>query len=184
VRNSFFRLFPGLPVNRILLTSFATWKPHQRSNSSDDLLLHLLQDAAFASRLHVFRQLPVNVPVAQGITIRKLQQLSPQILVCCGMAEHRTHLTVEAQATVAQQTRVTALDLDSLIAGLPMTQISDNAGQFVCNALYYAMLNYLNQHCPTVPCLFIHVPVLTPQNQAAIAADFRSLIERLLSWTA
>jgi pyroglutamyl-peptidase len=164
----------------VLLTSFSTWQAYQQSNSSDDLLLELLKSYP-SPFLHGFRQLPVNLPVARELAIAQFTKLQPQILLCCGMAESRTHLTVESSAVSGNSSLHTTVELGKLIAGLTCTEISHDAGQFVCNSLYYAMLNYLQAHHPDRHCLFVHVPVLTAENRESILADFRLIVERVLT---
>lgn len=166
---------------RILLTSFATWKPTQRYNSSDQLLAEIAQIPVLAASLYFFRQLPVNTPVAKAITIAKLEELQPDLLICCGMAESRLQLSLEAQAVVGSEILTTNLDLTKLTLDLRCTVISDDAGRFVCNSLYHAMLNYLKSCSPNRNGLFIHVPLLTAKNREQIVSDFRLLIERLLT---
>ena len=56
------------------------------------------------------------------------------------------------------------LDLPSLAdrlnrRGLP-AQISDDAGRYVCNALYFASLAAQSQAVVPRPCLFVHVPLI------------------------
>ena len=41
--------------------------------------------------------------------------------------------------------------------GFP-TRVSRNAGRFVCNALYYTTLNFLERNGSSVPALFVHLP--------------------------
>lgn len=164
----------------VLLTSFAVWRTHQRSNSSDDLLLALVHRYQ-SPLLHVFRQLPVNVPVAQALTIAKIQQLQPQVVLCCGMAEARDRLNLEARAVVGDRVLQTSMNLNRLTKNLKNTEISRDAGRFVCNGLYYAILNYLQSYHPSIQCLFVHVPVLTIHNQADIVADFSLILERVLT---
>jgi pyroglutamyl-peptidase len=165
---------------RILLTSFATWRPHQRRNSSDQLL-EAIKNSELAESLYFFRQLPVNTPVAKGIVIAKIAELQPDILVCCGMAESRQKLNLEFQAIVNQQILNTNLDLAKLTLGLKHTEISYDAGRFVCNSLYHAMLNYLKHCSPARSGLFVHVPSLNTENWEQILRDFRQLLERLLA---
>lgn len=164
----------------VLLTSFATWKAHQRSNASDDLLLEIGKNN-LSSSLHLFRQLPVNVPVAKEIAIGKIRQLQPQLVLCCGMAESRVKLNVESRAVVADHVLHTTVDLETLTVGLQSTEISDDAGRFVCNGLYYAILNYLQSYHPDIQCLFVHVPILTPNNRENVVADFSLILERVLT---
>jgi pyroglutamyl-peptidase len=163
-----------------LVTSFAPWRPHQRSNASDDLLSEVLKVKQF-SAIHVLRQLPVNVPVAKALILDKVQQLQPQVVICCGMAESRHQLHLESRAVVGDRIIYTSLSLEKLVKNLRKTEISQDAGRFVCNGLYYAILNHLQSHHPAVQCLFVHVPILTPTNKAEIVADFLVILERVLT---
>ena len=169
----------------ILITSFAAWRPHQSANSSDQLVAELAETPDLANSVAVFRQLPVNLPIARSLTIAKLQQLRPQILLCCGMAESRQQLTLEAEAVCGDSVLKTGLDVEKIAASLNHTTVSRDAGRFVCNSLYHAMLNYVSSYpdCPIQDChaLFLHVPRLTCQNRPALVQDFRTLIDLLLA---
>lgn len=169
----------NLNPKTILLTSFTAWEAHHHSNSSDDLLAEILQTDLPAS-VHCLRQLPVDFDLAPQLAIAQFHQLQPDVMICCGMAENRPWLTVEAQAVVGDEIRKTSIDLEFLIHNLPVTEISQDAGQFVCNALYFAMLNHVYQHSPQSQCLFVHVPRLTVDNKAAIVADFQHLLHQLM----
>lgn len=164
-------------MTQVLLTSFTTWLPHQKSNSSDDLLAELLQRNCSVD-LHLLRQLPVDFVLAPQQTIAHIQKLQPQVVLCCGMAESRSKLTVESQAVQGDQVLKTRFNLPKLVAELPMTEISHDAGRFVCNATYFAVLEHL-RNLPYLG-LFVHVPMLTKENRGAIVADFETLLQRLL----
>ena len=171
-------------TSRILITSFAPWQSHQLTNSSDELLVELMADLpqtpALAESVAVFRQLPVNLPVARSLTIAKFQQIRPQILLCCGMAESRQQLNLEAEAVQGDSVLKTGLDLEALAAGLPHTVVSRDAGRFVCNSLYHAMLNYVSSY-PDCHALFVHVPRFTVQNRPWLVKDFRALVYLLVT---
>jgi len=162
----------------MLLTSFTTWKDHHRSNSSDDLLQHVLQDNP-PPGLQVLRQLPVDFELAPQAAIAQIQQLQPRFVVCCGMAETRDRLNIEVQAVQQEQVLTTRLDLVALVAGLTFTDLSYDAGGFVCNRLYFDVLQHVQTHQPACHALFVHVPVLTSANGDRILADFRQILERL-----
>jgi pyroglutamyl-peptidase len=149
-------------------------------NSSDQLLAELVH-LGLSPSLAFLRSLPVNLPVARSLTVGKIQQLQPDLLVCCGMAESRSQLSVEAQATVGNHTLKPQMNLAKLTTGLENTVISQDAGRFVCNSLYHAMLNYFQSVSLDRDCLFVHVPLLTSENRELIFSDFRQLIERLLA---
>ncbi|MCT7952423.1 peptidase C15 [Ancylothrix sp. C2] len=162
---------------KLLLTSFDIWLTHHKSNASDDLLELISQHPDFIKAIFL-RKLPVDFDLAPAKLIAKLKQTTPDIVVCCGMAESRTKLTVESRATNENNVLLTAVNLEQLVADLPSTEISHEAGKFVCEALYYSALNELQKH-PSTPCIFVHVPVLTKENTCPIFADFVTLLHRL-----
>ncbi|MGB5962723.1 MAG: peptidase C15 [Coleofasciculaceae cyanobacterium] len=161
---------------KILLTSFQTWMLHQTSNASDDLL-ELVAKQEFSTSLTFLRQLPVDVSLAASQVISKIEELQPGAIICCGMAESRQVLTVESCACGDGLDYKTSVDLDKLLVGLSITEISHDAGKFVCEGLYYEVLKYLNQL--NISCIFVHVPVLTAENWQGILADFQIILERI-----
>jgi len=164
---------------KILLTSFQTWLPHQKSNASDDLL-ELVAKQQFSTSLTFLRQLPVDVSAAASRVISKIEELQPKAIICCGMAECRQILTVESCACGEALDYKTSVDLEKLVAGLSVTEISHDAGKFVCEGLYYEVLKYLSCQL-NIPCIFVHVPLLTAENLPSILADFLVIIERIAS---
>lgn len=165
---------------KILLTSFDTWLPHQISNSSDDLLERVCQIDCIPSSLTFLRKLPVDFELAPALALAKIAELQPDVILCCGMAEGREKLTVESRAVCGDETLQTSVDLEKIISGLSVTEISHEAGKFVCEALYYSVLNYLcSSSCWQSQCIFVHVPVLRDENMEPILADFLAIVERL-----
>lgn len=161
---------------KVLLTSFTTWLPHQKSNSSDDLLQVISQLHAEHSYL---RQLPVDIDLASKLTIAKIQELQPDTIICCGMAERRSQLSIEAQAIDGDDILHTLVDLPQLIAGIDGIEISDDAGKFVCEGLYHSVLKYIQDYQMHSRCIFVHVPILSLDNSAAITTNFLSIVHRL-----
>lgn len=207
---------------KILLTSFQTWLPAQISNSSDDLVEIILEQfEQFEScgiSLIGLRQLPVKVNQAAGLAIAKITELKPDAIICCGMAESRSKLTIESGATSAYLSSSkhlslpylsrgemfnfppveyfypqslntttthlikTSVDLEKLIMGLTATEISHDAGKFVCEGLYYQILNYLQEQKLNSSCIFVHVPVLTAANLPSIRADFQMITQKMAAF--
>ncbi|HEY9749672.1 MAG TPA: peptidase C15, partial [Allocoleopsis sp.] len=126
-------------------------------------------------------QIPVDFDLAPAQLLAKVDTLQPDIILCCGMAESRSLLTVESNGKHADEVITTPLDLETLIANLPTTAISHDAGQFVCNWLYYSLLKYSRVQKLQSHCLFVHVPILTPQNLELVVSDFLTMMLRLLS---
>lgn len=164
---------------RLLLTSFTTWLPHQRSNAADDLLERVQQD--LPPTVQCLRRLPVDFRLAPQQAIAQIQQQQPDAVICCGMAASRVRLNVESSAVQGDRILHTRFDLPALVADLPMTEISHDAGRFVCNATYFKVLEHLQPSSRLA--LFVHVPILTIANQAAIAADFLQLLSRSAAQT-
>ncbi|HLO49811.1 MAG TPA: peptidase C15 [Kamptonema sp.] len=150
--------------------------PHHQSNSSDDLLAKISTIKSLPYSLTFLRQLPVDFQLAPIQAIAKINELQPDLIICCGMAESRQKLTVESTAIVNGEALKTTFPLEDLVADLTMTEISHDAGKFVCEALYYSLLKYIKHRNLSSQCIFIHVPVLTNKNIEAITSDFLSII--------
>lgn len=161
---------------KILFTSFTTWLPHQKSNSSDDLL----QEIQIAGDRNSFlRQLPVDIELASKSVISKIAELQPDIIICCGMAESRSQLTIEAKASDQDDILNTQVDLLSLIAGIDGIEISYDAGKFVCEGLYYSVLKHLQTSPLSTHCIFAHIPILSPDNLTKVKNSFLTVVQRL-----
>ncbi|NJL02920.1 MAG: peptidase C15 [Spirulinaceae cyanobacterium RM2_2_10] len=167
----------------VLLTSFQTWQPHQISNSSDDLIRLLLEQPTPGVTLHCLRRLPVETATASQLVLRAIRACQPDWVLCGGMAETRSRLSLESNARCGDRQLFSRLDLPSLVSQLATTEISDDAGRFVCEDVYFAVLDYLQQSNGSSRCLFVHVPVLTVENQAAIVADMQRLLAVLAAQT-
>ncbi len=164
---------------KFLLTSFDTWLPHQKSNSSDDLLARISQIKSWPYSLTFLRKLPVDAERAPNLAIAQINKLQPDTIICCGMAEGRQKLTVESCACCDNNILKTAINLENIIADLPTTEISHDAGKFVCEDLYYAVLKHLADSQLSTKCIFVHVPILTAKNIDKIVADFLLILNRL-----
>lgn len=161
----------------LLLTSFTTWLAHQKSNSADDLL-EIIERANIYDCCYL-RQLPVEIKAASLKAIAIIQQIQPSAIICCGMAESRDRLSIESNARCRDNCLYTAVNLPQLVSCLSDTSISHDAGQFVCEGLYYQVLDYLRSLDLDIPCLFVHVPVLTTNNQTVISEDFATILKYL-----
>lgn len=168
---------------KILLTSFDTWLPHQKSNSSDDLLAQISLDKSLPYSLAFLRKLPVDSELAPNWTIAKINQFQPDIIICCGMAESREKLTIESCACCDRDLLKTAVNLEQLVADLPTIKISHDAGKFVCEALYYGVLKHISDSQIATQCVFVHVPILNTENADEIVACFLLIMHGLAKET-
>ena len=161
----------------ILITSFRPWKAHQGINSSDILLEQVT--AKLPQNAIALRWLPVNFDLAPIQVITHIVQYRPKVVICCGMAEKRNTLTVEQWGTYQDQRLATPIHLPNLVKQTIYTRISEDAGDFVCNRLYYRVLKHLKEQSAVA--LFVHVPLITPANQPLIEFDFLKIVEHLNS---
>ncbi len=161
---------------KILFTSFTTWLPHQKSNSSDDLLQEIFN---LRDRDSFLRQLPVDIEHASNLAIAKIAELQPDIIICCGMAESRSQLSIEAKASDREIVLNTQVNLPQLIADVDGVEISYDAGKFVCEGLYYSILKYLQSSQLSSHCIFVHIPILNPENLTDVKNSFLTIVQRL-----
>ncbi len=164
---------------RLLLTSFDIWLQNQESNSSDDLLIEVANVESISVDLTFLRLLPVDIELASSRVLAKIAEFQPDGIICCGMAQKRTLLSVESNACCGESVLRTTMDLEKLVAGIEAIEISHDCGKFVCEGLYYSVLDYLRQHQLLVPCIFVHVPILTEENSPSILANFLIIIHRM-----
>ena len=165
--------------SKILLTSFQTWLTHQKSNSSDDLLAILQQQNLNFNEADLFflRHLTVDTQLASEQVISQIKTIKPKAIICCGMAEFRQKLTIENKAICNTSCLYTSVNLLELTNQLTVTEISQDAGKFVCEGLYYQVLQYTQSLPQNIPCIFVHVPILNQNNLTSIQQDFYSIIK-------
>ncbi len=166
-------------MTKILLTSFATWMSHQKSNSSDDLLEKISTLTNVKSDLIYVRNLQVDTQIASAKVIETINQNHPDFVICCGMAESRNELTLENQAREKDDLLITQINLKKLVVNLAFTYISYHAGQFVCEGLYYHVLKHIQTQKLKINCVFLHVPILTSDNLDLILTDVTFILNHL-----
>lgn len=152
---------------------------HHVSNSSDDLLGEMIQRELLPSNSHFIRKVAVDFQLAPEIVISQIKDFQPDLVICCGMAENREILTVESNGHFEGETLRTSVNIIDLVATLPMTEVSHDAGRFVCNFLYYSVLQHIQTVSMNCECVFVHVPILNETNLEPILADFSALIQSL-----
>jgi pyroglutamyl-peptidase len=166
----------------ILVTSFDTWLNHQRDNASDRLLEQVEEiidsddDWGDGHPVYFCRKLPVDIAQAGGLTIEAIEARQATTVICCGMAESRSILTLESNARRRNHKLLTTVDLNPLLPLLSFTGLSHDAGRFVCEGLYYEILGYA-MDCPPghIRSLFVHVPCFHDNNGPYLIADFMEI---------
>ncbi len=128
------------------------------------------------------------IPVAKGnaeeAIIRKMESVHPAYVIMLGLAGGRKGITVERTAINIDDFRIPDANgitlhdepIDSAgpaayFSGLPYrdmiaamkeagfdASLSESAGTYICNHVFYALSNYISKHHLPVRCGFIHLP--------------------------
>lgn len=124
--------------------------------------------------------LPVSFRDAALIALDKIRETKPDAVIMLGQAGGRAVISLERCAINVAEAKtpdndgylpkgesivvdgpaayLCRLQLQSLCQEIRATgvpcQVSNTAGLYVCNTLYYSVMH----HCPSLPALFIHVP--------------------------
>ncbi len=135
------------------------------------------------------------------VVMRAIQRVHPDVVLCIGQAGGRSDIAVERVAinlddasitdNAGNQPKDTMIALDgpaAIFATIPVKKlvqairdrgipasVSNSAGTFVCNHLFYGVLNRCAKEFPGIRVGFIHVPFLPSQVIARTAASSMSL---------
>ncbi|MEL6159729.1 MAG: peptidase C15 [Cyanobacteria bacterium J06623_5] len=163
----------------LLITTFQPWRAHQQANTSDELVATLAKQSRLPSNSVLLRQVPVSFDIAPIRIISEIYRVRPGAVICCGMAENRSYLSLEQQATCAHRRLQTKVDLPALLEGTVLSQISHDAGRYVCNHLYYKVLENVSAAQPPVGVIFAHIPALSADSTPFVLNDFCKIAANL-----
>jgi pyroglutamyl-peptidase len=171
---------------RALLTAFEPFGERE-VNSSERVLAQLRDDAPAGVELHT-AVLPVSFTRAWPTLRSSADRVQPDAVVLLGQAARRTRVEVERVAVNIADTTTPDNDGarpsgEQVVAGGPPAHlatapvqelvvrmraagvpagVSDSAGTYVCNHVYYLAL----QHLRPRPVVFVHLPLLPEQSLA------------------
>jgi pyroglutamyl-peptidase len=165
-------------MTRILITGFGPF-PGAPSNPTMRIVRHLvcLKRAGLANVVRLGRVLPTEWGMLKGFR-QTIQQCQPDVVLMFGLAGRRRTITPEARAiNLAGYLRTDAaghtpasrhlsragpshrhglIDTVRMVAGMKRAgiaaNVSRNAGDYLCNALYWTALE------TGVPAIFVHIP--------------------------
>lgn len=176
---------------KILVTAFEPFGGSAVNASEHALRLikpHSLPGASLYTAL-----LPVDQK-APHLLCERLEEISPQAVVCLGEAARRPALSFERVAVNLLDYRIPdnqgrQVQDEPVIAGAPAAyfstlplremlvaakaagvpaELSLSAGAFLCNQVFYTLLHHLSERNPAVKAGFIHLPILP---EAAASSD-------------
>ena len=134
-------------------------------------------------------QLPTSYAHSSGVLRAAIEEVKPEIVLCVGQAGGRTELCLERVAINVQDARIRDNDgkqpIDKPVvkdgpaahfatlpikacvaemrkAGLPAA-VSNTAGTFVCNHIFYALMDIAQSHPIPMRGGFLHIPYVPEQ---------------------
>ncbi|MCO4772999.1 MAG: pyroglutamyl-peptidase I [Deltaproteobacteria bacterium] len=177
----------------LLVTAFEPFGPWAHNHTVDIV-------AGMAERLDggVSLTLPVDLEAAPRMLRNQIAVTRPSAVLCFGLHGRTTSIRVERAALNVADFRIadnagrtvrsgpivsgapdgllTSVDVRSVVEALRAegvaADVSNSAGTYLCNAIYYVALHALREQ--SVPCLFLHVPPV-PGAAAAAAERHRAM---------
>ncbi|WP_206919049.1 pyroglutamyl-peptidase I [Alicyclobacillus suci] len=176
---------------RVLVTGFDPFGGEQVNPALE--AIKRLTGRVIEDELGTIHIIPVEIPTVFGASIASLRQAMaanrPDIVICVGQAGGRHHITPERVAINVDDARIpdnagnqpidesivadgpaaywTGLPIKAIVralqdAGIPAS-VSNTAGTYVCNHLFYGLMHLLNTEYPGIRGGFIHIPFLPEQ---------------------
>lgn len=145
-----------------------------------------------------FAVLPVNFRTTWPALKKAITRHSPDVLLLLGeagvitpavesIAHNRrryrdSEIRIEKTGRAAIQTPFNARKLAAAATGKSASQeqrwrVSENAGNYLCNFSYWKVF----AHNPKLPCVFVHVPALDPEQDARSIAAIANQTIRFIS---
>ena len=169
------------PFPHVLLTGFAPFDG-EGSNPSWDAV-QALEGEIIAGHRVVARCLPVEFGASLHALRHAIEELMPSLVICVGQAGGRAQISLERVAINIDDARIpdnagaqpvdeaivldgpaayfTGLPVKAMLAALRSSgipaEISQTAGTFVCNHVFYGLMHALREQ-PGVRGGFIHIP--------------------------
>lgn len=137
----------------------------------------------------IAQEVPTVFHKSIEVMITAIEKYQPDVVICVGQAGGRTQITPERIAINVDDARIpdnqqnqpidepieaggpdayfTTLPVKHMVramknAGVPAA-VSNTAGTFVCNHIFYGLMHYLANNAPTVRGGFIHIPYIPEQ---------------------
>jgi pyroglutamyl-peptidase len=166
---------------RALVTAFEAFGG-ARANASAAAVARL--PARIGALAVVTAQLPTSYARSGAALIREIERIEPTLVLCVGEAGERHELNVERIAINVQDARLADNDgaqpidvpvlkdapaayfatlparaiHDALIAAHVPATVSNSAGTFVCNHVFYTLMHFAATAKPKISGGFLHVP--------------------------
>ncbi|KON67730.1 pyrrolidone-carboxylate peptidase [Peribacillus butanolivorans] len=188
---------------KVLLTGFEPFGG-ERVNPSWEAVKQLHGEVIDDVTL-VAEQIPTVFGKSVAVMEQLIQQHNPDIVICVGQAGGRLHITPERVAINIDDARIPDNQgnqpIDEPIADkgpvaywstIPIKRIVENmkesnipasvshtAGTFVCNHIFYGLMNYITRTSSSIRGGFIHIPFIPEQtiNKEAPSLSLETIVK-------
>ena len=177
-------------MKKVLITGFEAFGK-DKTNPTFDALMHLKKEQQLSSDNNLFIEiLPVVRYESIDIVVKSIIKYQPDIILTIGQASGRKAITPERIAINLDDFRIpdnqgnqpidekifkngpdayfSSLPIKAIIKTLRENEIpsdiSNTAGTFVCNHLFYGIQHYIKTNNYNIQHGFIHVPLTPKQN--------------------
>jgi pyroglutamyl-peptidase len=187
-------------MSTIFLTGFAPFDG-EKTNPSWEAVQKLDGKRLSTGHLIHIAQLPCEFGAAIIQLENHIHRIQPEIVICIGQAGGRSDISLERVAINIDDARIPdnvgaqpidqAIDEDGPVAyfsslpikamvkalkdqGIPAS-VSQSAGTYVCNHVFYGLMHYSDRHTYPKRAGFVHIPYLPEQACAHTNAPSMSL---------
>ncbi len=190
------------PVPTVLLTGFAPFEGATTNPSWQ--AVRALRNRRIAGHRIVARELPTEFGASLKVLRAAIRDTKPRLVLCVGLATGRERISLERVAINVDDARIpdnagaqpvdvavvedgpaayfATLPLKAMLvalreAGIP-AEVSQSAGTFVCNHVFYGLMHALRRR-PAVRAGFIHVPYPAAETSADTDLTLQRVAEAL-----
>jgi pyroglutamyl-peptidase len=174
-------------TKKILVTGFS---PFEGENINPTLeVINQVNNTKIAGATVITQALPVVYRKSFDVLRSCIREVEPEVIVALGQAGGRMEITPERVAVNMDDFRIqdnegnqpqdqaiiadaptaywSTLPIKAMVSAMKLTgipaQVSNTAGLFVCNHVFYLLMNYLTQEGNIRQGGFIHIPYLPEQ---------------------
>jgi pyroglutamyl-peptidase len=172
---------------KVLVTAFDVFGKYETNSSFECVRAYVCSN----KKIHIIKQiLPVEFKKSSLIIKDLIQCSNPDLIILTGQSSVSDKICIERAALNIADTimpdnagykpvdePVVSYGPAAFFSTLPIkkinhnilkfgewSQISNSAGTYVCNTLMYSALHYLHEQKLSIPCGFIHIPVINSTN--------------------
>ena len=174
-------------MRKILITGFDPFAGESINPALESV--RQLKDWCMDEYQVIVREIPTVFGLSTNRLIQAIEETDPDLVICIGQAGGRPDMTVERVAINVNDARIpdnesnqpidtpvvesgpvgywSTLPIKAMVkemreSGIPAS-VSQTAGTFVCNHLFYGLMHYVAQSEKRIRGGFIHIPFLPEQ---------------------